>query len=306
MRVFPRVRGYGRTSAMLNRGLLRMHASPLVTASMRQGHRLILDARVQSQSRAAFSGNYDNADVEILCGLMKAGTVALDVGANVGFYTVPLGCAARIVGARVIAFEPLPANYRRLVQNVELNGLKDTVELHMTGLSAAAGTAELCLREDFEGGGEVGNASLIIGDGLDARFGRISVDLTPLDDLWPELALASLDIVKIDIEGHEADFLRGAREILERFRPVILMEVNRWFYRRRGMDFDRAIPELLPRGYGFYRLQASRIRWLIPGKVRGIVQVGSLTEFGDVENVFLVPSEKVDELCRIAGVVGKH
>ena len=210
MRAFPRVRGYGRTAAMINRRLLRLHANPLVTTAMRQGHRLILDARVPSQARAAFSGDYDNADVEILCRLMEAGSAALYVGANVGFYTVPLGCAARAVGARVIAFEPLPANYRRLVQNVELNGLNGTVEPRMSGLSAAAGTAELTLREDFEEGGEVGNASLVIGDGLDAQFRRISVDLARLDDLWPKMGRARLAVVKIDIEGHEDEFLRGA------------------------------------------------------------------------------------------------
>jgi len=299
MRALPKVRGHGRAAALINRCSLRLGATPIVTVELRQGHRLILDARVQSQARAAFSGNYDNPEIAILCGVMKAGAVALDVGANIGFYTVPLGYAARRWGGRVLAFEPLPANYRRLTSNVELNALESEVELQMIGLSAAAGTADLALREDFEGGGEVGNASVVINDGMDARFARTQINLARLDDLWPRLGQTRLDVVKIDIEGHEDEFLYGARETLERNRPIILIEVNRWFYQRRGIDFDRAIPRLLPPRYDFYRAKPSTLRWLTRNGFRGVERVGGMSEFGDLENALLVPSEKAEELRRV-------
>jgi FkbM family methyltransferase len=300
LRAMPKVKGHGRVAAVTNRCLLRLGASSLVTVKMKQGHRLLLDTRVQSQVRAAFGGGYDDGEISVLCGLMSGGGVALDVGANIGFYSVPLGCAARVKGGRVMAFEPLPANFQRLFENIALNALEGTVELRMIGLSAARGRAELTLREDFEGGGEVGNASLVIEDGLDVRFHRTSIDLAPLDELWPKLSLARLDIVKADIEGHEDEFLRGARMTLDRYRPVLLMEVNRWFYRRRGVDFDRIIPTLLPSKYDFYRFEPSPPRSHSQIRTPRLARVNGTSDYRDLENAFLIPAERAEEVCRIA------
>ena len=250
----PPVRGRGRVAAIINRQLLRLGAPPLCTVRMRRGHRLVLDTRVPSHLWAAYSGRYDEEEISELLQHLPAGGVALDVGANIGLYTIPVAVAAQATGGRVIAFEPHPRNRARLIENIRLNCLEAVVVVRPEGLSAERRRAVLTEREDFAAGGETGNAAIEIADGQDSRFSRVTIDLAPLDELWPELDCGRLDLIKVDIEGHEDSFLSGARATVARFRPAILTEVNRWFYRRRGVDFDRAIPSLLPSGYrAWYR-----------------------------------------------------
>ena len=80
------------------------------------------------------------------------------------------------------------------------------------------------------------------------REHRQKIQLETLDRIQ-EVAGVRVDVIKVDIEGHEHKFLTGARATLERNRPAILMEANRPHYKRQGLDFDALIPTLLPRDY---------------------------------------------------------
>jgi FkbM family methyltransferase len=212
MRHIPCVTGHGRVSETFNKGFLRLGADPIAVGRMKLGHRLILDTRVQSHVWALYSGFYDDEKIRFLSSFMRTGGATIDVGANIGFYAVPLGMRARSLGSRVIAFEPVPSNIQRLVENVALNGLAGAVEIVRSGLSNKSGTASITLREDFQAGGEVGNAALVIDDGKDSEFVTLSIALTRLDEIWPEIGSPRLDVVKVDIEGHEDRFLEGARQ----------------------------------------------------------------------------------------------
>jgi len=150
MSALPRLRGHGSLAAALNRQFLRAGLSPLITAKMRRGHRLIVDTRAQFQADVLYNqGEYDEAKIALLAALIRPGTTFVDLGANIGFYTVPLAVAAKAGGGVVVAFEPHPANYRRLSENVALNGLNDYVRLFELGLSSEEGEAELVLRQGF-------------------------------------------------------------------------------------------------------------------------------------------------------------
>ncbi len=94
-------------------------------------------------------GEYDEGKIALLAALIRPGATFVDLGANIGFYTVPLAVAAKAGGGVVAAFEPHPANYRRLSENVALNGLNDYVRLFELGLSSEEGEAELVLRQGF-------------------------------------------------------------------------------------------------------------------------------------------------------------
>jgi FkbM family methyltransferase len=153
--------------------------------------------------------------------LHRAGTI-LDVGAHDGLLTLPL---ARLPGARVLAFEPLPSAFARLVAAItaEYGAIPPHITLHPEALGDAPGTATLAVpvldgvpqeqwastAKDYATFGSVG-------------VQRHSVNVTTID----ALGLENLQHVKIDAEGHEYEVLRGARATLARCRPVLTLEVE--------------------------------------------------------------------------------
>jgi hypothetical protein len=130
---------------------------------------------------------------------------------------------------------------------------------------------------------------------------RTTIELSRLDDIWPSLGLSRLDVVKVDIEGHEDLFLQGANGTLARFRPVLLMEVNRWFFRRRAIDFDSAIPACLPPQYRFFRQSKPRFRLSVRHKILPMTEIARLAECEDLDDVFLVPAEKARGFTQASG-----
>ncbi|MEW6488312.1 MAG: FkbM family methyltransferase [Thermodesulfobacteriota bacterium] len=164
-------------------------------------------------------------ELRLLPSLVRPGSRAIDVGANVGFYSYVLSglCAS------VEAFEPLP----ECALVLEAFGAPN-VRVHRVGLSATAGT--LTLRVPRRGG---------VASPLSASF---SVDYEGTQDLH-ELPVLRLDdfgfrdvsFVKIDVEGHELEVLEGGRETIPRERPVLLVEVEQRHHRRPIAEVFREI-----------------------------------------------------------------
>jgi FkbM family methyltransferase len=148
---------------------------------------------------------------------LRPGAVAVDVGANLGYYTVLAGAAVGAEG-RVVAVEPEPRNAALLEENVRLNGFDDRVEIVAAAAGEAEGSTLLYLGEANLGD----HRAFDSGDGRKA----IEVPIVALDDL-PALA-GRVDLVKIDVQGAEAAVLRGARRLIERNRDHLVMLVEFW------------------------------------------------------------------------------
>jgi len=143
------------------------------------------------------------------------GGVFVDVGAHIGKYTIPI---AKILGENglVIAVEPHPENYKTLVENIELNGLKNVVALNI-----AAWSEERKLRLFI--GDKYGHHSVRRNFGL----GFIIVQAKALDDVLDTLTLKhGVDCIKIDAEGAELEILKGLQRTLKRYSPKLIVEVS--------------------------------------------------------------------------------
>lgn len=140
--------------------------------------------------------------------------VALDVGANIGLGTILL--ARRV--ARVIAYEPSPANVGFLRLNLAANGITN-VTVEPTAVSDKAGTLRFHEAQFGAGSHVISQEHLANG-----RVPAIDVPAISLDSQ----DLPAIAFMKIDAEGHEPEVLAGARCLLARERPLICMEINVW------------------------------------------------------------------------------
>ena len=276
------VRGRGRIASTLTSLLLNSGAEPTVHCDMAAGHRLRLDCRVPSHCWTFFSGKYDDEKRSALLSFLRPSGVALDVGANIGFYTVPMAIRAKEIGSRVIAVEPVGSNAEWLRYNLALNGCLDVTQVLEIGLGNERGQVEIVFTDDFAAGGVVGNATFGSRELYGSQFPRTVVQRETLDRIWHDRG--RIDIVKLDIEGHELKSLEGGRETISAHRPVLLIELNREHHEIRGIDFDNTILPLLPAHYILVELGAS-----------GIVQISNLAECGDTD-FLAVPEERRQEL----------
>ena len=166
-------------------------------------------------------GSFEPNEFAFLDRLLKPGMVFVDVGANDGYYTL---FAAKRVGAsgRVVAVEPSSRERGHLERNLARNGIAN-VQIVPAALGAAAGHADLHLAHGAHTGHNT-LGSFAHDDVVPARIER--VPLETLDAVVSRHALAQVDVVKIDVEGGEANVIAGARKLLTSLRPVLMMELN--------------------------------------------------------------------------------
>lgn len=146
------------------------------------------------------SKDYEAAYWNALAGMLREGDCVWDVGANVGYYTMRF---ADVVGrqGRVVAFEPSPSNFARLQANV---GGRSSITLVPMGLSSEAGPAWMRQGED-----DLGATSSIAGP-QDRESGRVEqVQLERGDRLIQSGAFPAPNVIKVDVEGHEAEVIGG-------------------------------------------------------------------------------------------------
>lgn len=159
------------------------------------------------------SGEFEQDETALLSELLKTAEVFVDVGANIGLYA----CLAATRGVRTVAIEPLPENLAYLTTNLALNGVAD-VELFPLGVADKPGVLRLY-------GGDTG-ASLVPGwAGVSAAF-HTTIAISTLDILLGARFAGKRVVVKIDVEGAEADALTGAAGLLAQSpAPAWLVEI---------------------------------------------------------------------------------
>lgn len=184
--------------------------------------RLFLDLADRVIGMNILRGNYELDEVDFARSCIARGDHVLDIGANIGYFTILL---ASWVGERgsVVAFEPVPANLQLLRRSIAENRFEDRVRVIPNVVADTAGEADL-LSVDVRYAFNSGGAFLMSGTAptpLDHR--RIRVTKTQLDMLEMPRPVS---FIKLDVEGAEGLALRGAKELLRTDRPTVLAELN--------------------------------------------------------------------------------
>ena len=183
-------------------------------------------------------GRIGKSERQFLARHVKPGMTVVDVGANIGLYSLFL---AKHVGkgGQVWAFEPDPILFEAALLNSRQNGTEDIVKLHNLALGSRSGPARL-YRSSFNSGDNRLSASA-------ARQDSVLVQMAPLDTL---LCQTKIDLIKIDVQGWEAEVLRGMDQIL-RTNPAMTLYFEYWPEGVRKAGDEACAPLELLSQYGF-------------------------------------------------------
>ena len=167
-------------------------------------------------------GEWCLSEVAMFRSIVREGDVVLDVGANIGAFTVPLAKMAGTRGA-VVAFEPQRQVFQLLTANIALNELTNCWTYHK-GVGAQGGSV-ITPKVNYSVPGNFGGISLLEEERWGERGPVEVVEVVRLDDVRRVLSKCP-SFVKIDVEGMEVDVIMGGLDMLRECSPVIHVENN--------------------------------------------------------------------------------
>jgi FkbM family methyltransferase len=184
-----------------------------------------------------YTGLHEFSDMGFLLHFLRPDDLFVDVGANVGSYTI-LACSA--IQSRGIAFEPVPSTYARLVENIRINQAEDRVACINKGVGAGQEAVVFSSHSD--------TTNHVIASGEQCE-NTITVESTSLD---AALIGENPSLIKIDVEGFETRVLEGAQEVLRNHAlNAVIMELN-GSGARYGFDESRILDLMHRKGFGKY------------------------------------------------------
>jgi FkbM family methyltransferase len=234
---------YSGAATLVQRAVFRrlVPAADVTTVFLRDGSQIVVKTHDYIGRTIVLTGDYDRKITWLCQQVLRPGDTMLDVGANLGVVTM---YAARMVGptGTVHAFEPQAELVDLIGQSVGLNGY-DHVTVHPVAMSDADREGRL-----FASRGNLGSATLGA-DGPDPLVGTVTVRRAA--DVLGELDLRPIRMLKLDIEGHEEPFLRGALGYLESNTPdVIAFESH-----DKQPFIERPVAQMLSGlGYEFFQI----------------------------------------------------
>lgn len=207
----------------------------------RVGLRWELDMRHNIDRRLYAIGSYESATIRAARGLLRPGDTVLDVGANIGTFSLPLARA----GFGVVAVEPASDTGERLRRHITMNGLTDQVHVEQLALGTSAGSVHLRVGQSSDVGLRTTTGTSDIIETVSTQRG---------DQLVSDLGIRPA-LVKVDVEGGELDVVRGLTSTLPSVRAVIV-ELVEAHQQRRGSSAQELGHLLSSAGFDGFAIRA--------------------------------------------------
>jgi FkbM family methyltransferase len=214
------------------------------------------------------TGVYEPIETKILQHITKRSKVVIDVGANVGYYTVELAKLLETSG-ELLSFEPVEATFSQLRKNVELNQLEKKVKTFQLGLSNSITETEIFLPK-ISGSSAASLRNLHPEEEFESQVIKIST----LDYVVGSLGITDCNLIKIDVEGGELQVIEGGIETISKFKPIIFAELLRKWSKAFSYNPNIVLFLLQELGYSC---------WGVSGELREI----SIFQETDLETNFL-------------------
>ena len=165
---------------------------------------------------------FSDLDASLVRLIKQGGSTFIDVGANIGLYSL----IATKSFSHVYSFEPSNFTYEILTRNIQINASQSIVAVN-SALSDVSSESVLYVNPLNNGGASLAEFSqLTISRFSEYEWGKINVRLEPLDSFVQALSIKNVDLIKIDVEGHERPVVRGARKTILHYRPLIFAEIS--------------------------------------------------------------------------------
>lgn len=168
--------------------------------------------------KAIWSGTYETELAAAVADSVRPGDVCYDIGAYRGFFS---GVFALAGASEVVAFEPFPENFVQL-ERLGANNPELTINFERVAVGSENGLAEFNVMPDSSMG-KLSSSGFQMGA---TGAGKLKVQLRTIDSLVAEGKYAAPQVVKIDVEGAEADVLRGAWTMLKANHPLLFIEAH--------------------------------------------------------------------------------
>lgn len=218
----------------------------------RHGIQWQLDLREGIDLAIYIFGYFEYETVRAYRRLLKPGDTALDIGANIGAHTMHLARCVSPTG-KVIAFEPTAYAYNKLRQNIALNPmLAGLIQAEQIMLDNSDGTQ---MKPQLYSSWQIHDMAA----SNHPKHGGRLMDTTgahnqTLDSYIAGHKIGTVSLIKMDVDGHECQVLHGARELLQRDKPVLLMELMPYGLEEVGASLDELLELLSAHGYSLYNL----------------------------------------------------
>lgn len=183
----------------------------------RETIRLHLHLNDWIQQQIFFLGEYEKPEIDFLYEFLNEGDVFIDIGGNIGLFSLN---ASKIVksSGKVYAFEAFLPNFNQFKHHIQINR-SENIQLENLAISNASGILEI-FYDDKQN--NFGMASSYLKD----FTAKESVESIALNDYVKANNISKIDLIKIDIEGGEYNALQGMTEVLNKMKPIILLEIS--------------------------------------------------------------------------------
>jgi len=200
------------------------------------GGKFQVDPRSDLFKRAIVSGSYEPDLVRLCLKHLDRERSAIDVGANIGFYTILF--ARELQKGVVLAIEPVPSALKKLRKNIGINSVASNVLVYEGAATNYGGYVEINTiegKEEYSSLGKIVHASVRSDSSV-----KLRVKCTTIDQLTNQYRL-NPGFIKIDAEGAEHKVLEGCNEVLRKNRPTLLVECSEDMLRQNGSSVFQLI-----------------------------------------------------------------
>ena len=241
------------------------------TTVTRQGVNWTLDLKEGIDFSIYLLGAFEPLTQRQFRKFIKSDDIVIDIGANIGAHTLPF---AQMVGTngKVVAIEPTKYAVDKLLKNVTLNENLHNQIIVQQGMLVSEDKEQIP-STIYSSWPLINSAAELHEEHKGQLMSTSGCKKSTLDEMLSELKIEKVDVIKLDVDGHEYSVIKGAEKTLSKYHPIIFMEFAPYVFNSKA-EFDGMIELLASHGYQFTHVSNGKKISSNPTHIRKVVADG--------------------------------